>query len=52
MGIWVGNSNFGDVLGLLLGDIVIERLKWSFAYGIFISAGLLLFVGIIAVLIL
>lgn len=52
MGIWVGTSNFGDVLGLLLGDIVLERLKWQLGYGIIISASFLILVGLMDILVL
>ncbi len=50
MGFWAGDSNFGDVLGLLIGDIVIERLGWSYNYGTIICAVFLLLIGVTVIL--
>jgi OPA family glycerol-3-phosphate transporter-like MFS transporter 3 len=37
MGFWSGNQNIGDVLGLIIGDIVIQRLDvscyWAIMFG-------------------
>jgi len=42
MGLWSGCSNFGDIFGLLVGDIVIQRLLKP-AYWGFFTLGICLF---------
>ena len=46
MGFWVGDSNFGDVLGLMIGDVVVEKLNLSYNYGTLICSGYLLVIGL------
>ena len=41
MGTWSGNQNLGDVLGLLIGDIVVQRLQINCYYALACAAILL-----------
>ena len=50
MGFWAGDSNFGDVLGLMIGDIVVEKLNLSYNYGTLVCAGYLFLIGVSVIL--
>lgn len=50
MGFWAGDSNFGDVLGLMIGDVVVEKLNLSYNYGTLACAGYLLVIGLCVII--
>jgi OPA family glycerol-3-phosphate transporter-like MFS transporter 3 len=50
MGFWAGDSNFGDVLGLMIGDVVVDKLSMSYNWGTLICAGYLLIIGLSVIL--
>lgn len=47
MGLWSGCTNFGDIFGLFIGDIVIQRLVKPAYWGFFIFGICLFIIGLL-----
>lgn len=45
MGLWSGCTNLGDIFGLIIGDLVIQRLKLDATYGFFIIGAALVVIA-------
>jgi hypothetical protein len=38
IGFWAGNSNVGDIMGLIVGDIVVQRMDVQCYYAVLVGA--------------
>ncbi|EGR32416.1 major facilitator superfamily protein, putative, partial [Ichthyophthirius multifiliis] len=50
MGIWSANSNIGNIIGQLIGQLTIDIYKWGWEYCLLISSLFLLLMGILVLL--
>lgn len=52
MGIWTGNTNFGDIIGYLIADLCVKTFNIGWQYTVYFCAGWLCLMSLVVMTIL